>query len=313
MSFGEEFLTYPDLFPARHGGEPWGDRNIVLDLPGGPYRFTGLNDTQEQGVRARFGPLCRPPGATAEAPVETTLFRVAPSEFRPIDMHGWVYRLDYDFASTRVRLAGLRLLGSLSWEPGLTGALWTSDQDPAEFPWLIFENFFRVLVAYRLLDCGGALLHSAAVVDGGTAHLFLGHSGAGKTTLSRISLATGRTVLSDDLNALVPGAGAPAVAKLPFTGELGGLPGPGGRFPAQAIYRLVKGSRSTLQPLTPAAALALLIACSPTVNQDPHRFPRLGDNLTELLRAVAAYELRFTLDEDPWPLLRSLQAEAKRC
>jgi hypothetical protein len=306
MTFGERFLTYPDLFPTRHSGEPCGEQAVLVNLPAGPYLFTGLNEDQEQGVRARFQGLCLPPGETAEPAVTTNVYRVGSGELRSFDLHGWVYQLDLDFAPDRVRIAGLRLLASLSWEPDLTGALWTSEQQPDAFPWLIFENYFRILVAYRLLDRGGALLHSAAVVDNGMAHVFLGPSGAGKTTVSRLALAAGRAVLSDDLNALVPTRNGPSVAKLPFAGELGGVPSPGDRFPVRALHRLVKGDRNTAKTLAPAQTLALLISCAPTVNQDPHRFSRLADNLANLLDSVTAYELTFAQTEELWAVLPSL-------
>ena len=46
MSFGARFLAFPDLFPARRAGEPWGDREVALDLPGGPYLISGLSAVQ---------------------------------------------------------------------------------------------------------------------------------------------------------------------------------------------------------------------------------------------------------------------------
>ena len=54
MSFGAGFLHNPDLFPARPAGEPWGDRELVLDLPGGPYRFSGLSADQVESALGRF-------------------------------------------------------------------------------------------------------------------------------------------------------------------------------------------------------------------------------------------------------------------
>ncbi|HYN21339.1 MAG TPA: hypothetical protein VE078_10295, partial [Thermoanaerobaculia bacterium] len=92
MSFGETFLHNPDLFPARRSGEPWGDRKLVLDLPGGPYRFSGLSEDQEQAALDRFGVLAVP-GVPA---VETEIFRAFPADFRDIDTRGWSYDLDLD-------------------------------------------------------------------------------------------------------------------------------------------------------------------------------------------------------------------------
>jgi len=180
MSFGERFLVFPDLFPARRAGEPWGDRRVALDLPGGPYLLSGLSARQEQAVAERFGALVRAaPDTSADSPaaVRGALFAAPASDFRPIDTRGWEYAMDFAHAERSVCLAGLHLMARLDWAPVLGGALWTSEEGDL-FPG-ICENFLRVLVAYRLIELGGAVLHSAGVADGDGAFLFLGPSGAG--------------------------------------------------------------------------------------------------------------------------------------
>lgn len=304
MPFGDAFLTRPDLFPARRSGEVWGDREVTIALPGGPYRFTGLNGVQVEAVRERFG-ACFVPG---EGPLETRVFRMAEDEYREIDTRGWEYGLDLDAGPDAVRLAGLRLSGRLDWRPGLTGALWTPDGGSDRFAG-IFENFFRVLTAYRLLEEGGLLVHGAAVASRGRAVLALGRSGAGKTTFSRLALAQGGEVLSDDLNALRRTAGGTVVEKLPFTGDLGGdLEGgaAAGTFPLAALLRLEKSPQDEVIPLGRAESIGLLLACSPFVNVDPHRREALLANLTTLLPAAGdppAWALRFALGGGCWPIL----------
>jgi hypothetical protein len=48
MSFGDRFLRCPDLFPARRAGELSGDRELLVELPGGPYVFSGLCPSQQE-------------------------------------------------------------------------------------------------------------------------------------------------------------------------------------------------------------------------------------------------------------------------
>jgi len=308
MSFGERFLAFPDLFPARRAGEPWGERQVALDLPGGPYLVAGLSAVQEAAAHERFGALCSaagpsPSAAPTPAAVVGRLYTAPAADFLPVDTRGWEYAMDFAHAERSVRLAGLQLMARLDWAPALSGALWTSEEGDL-FPG-IFENFLRVLVAYRLVELGGAVLHSAGVTDGDGAFLFLGPSGAGKTTLSRISEAAGRTVLSDDLNALLPGAPGerPQVVKLPFTGDLGLRREGSPPRPLRGLLQLEKGPDDTLRPLSSGATLALLFACSPFVNADPHRRERLLETLSGLAAAAPARVLTFSLAGGLWNIL----------
>jgi hypothetical protein len=248
MSFGATFLTNPDLFPARRSGEPWGDRELILDLPGGPYRFFGLNADQEAGVLGKFGKL-RLPSAPGET-VDTPLFRASPADFLELDVRGWEYGLDMDAGPDSLRIAGLDLLGRLDWRPGLAG------------------------------------------------------------TTSRMGLERGLTVLSDDLNALLPAApetpentGTVRLAGLPFTGDLGGDGGAGEVYPLRGLYRLEKDTEDVLRPLGRAEAVALLLACSPFLNADPHRRGELLSTLLSLAGRIPAYSLRFSLRGGMWDIL----------
>lgn len=305
MSFGGQFLRYPDLFPGRRSGEPWGDRGLALDVPGGPYLFRGLSAAQEEAARHRFGGLCR---EIAGEGVPSAVFRAPASDFLEIDTRGWEYSLEMDHALNSVRLAGLRLMARLDWTPPLAGGLWTPEAAGEEFS-SVFENYLRVLTAYRLVEQGGAVLHSAGVTDGQAAFLLLGPSGAGKTTTSRLCLEAGATVLSDDLNAVrispSPGEG-PSAVKLPFTGDLGERSGGPESVPLRALLKLVQGPEDRLRPLSAAAALAALIAAAPFVNRDPWRREALLGILEALARAVPAYELTFTLEGDVWGILKSI-------
>jgi hypothetical protein len=314
MSFGDTFLAAPDLFPARQAGETWGSEAVELAIPGGPYLCSGLDPRQVTVARAHFGsfvkePTAREPAATEGA--EVRFYRVAPGEFLSFDLRGWEYSLDFDYQPSAVRLAGLGFMGRLDWRPGLTGAVWTPEAGTDRFT-EIFENFLRVMTAYRLLEMGGVMLHSAGVESGGRAWIFFGRSGAGKTTLSRKSLFSGRRVLSDDINAVRPhpegDSGRMVVERMPFAGDLGRTGEPGEAFPLAGLFRLEKSRGPTetsvdLRPLGPAAAVAALAACAPFVNLDPHREEVLSRRLESLVEEVPCRILSSSLDGDVWALL----------
>lgn len=304
MTFGGGFLRVPDLFPGRRSGEPWGDRAVALDVAGGPYLVSGLAPDQEEALRQRFGGLCRSGGEGAA--VASRVFRAPAADFLDRDVRGWEYALDMEPSAAGVRLAGLRLMARLDGWPDLAGALWTCETAGEEWSAAVCENFLRVLVAYRLLAQGAALIHSAGVTDGESGFLLLGRSGAGKTTASRLCLAQGATVLSDDLNAVRLDTGGVQLEKLPFTGDLGDRGPAAVTVPLRALVRLAKGTREDLRPLSPAAALAGLVAAAPYVNRDPWRQEALLGLLERLARRVPAYELTFSLTGDPWAILRSI-------
>jgi hypothetical protein len=313
MTFGGGFLRVPDLFPGRRSGEPWGDRAVALDVAGGPYLLSGLSPAQEEALRQRFGGLCRSGGEGAA--VASRVFRAPAADFLDRDVRGWEYALDMEPSPAGVRLAGLRLMARLDGWPDLAGALWTCESAGEEWAAAVCENFLRVLVAYRLLAQGAALIHSAGVTDGESGLLLLGPSGAGKTTASRLCLAGGGAVLSDDLNAVRPDAAGARLQKLPFTGDLGERcdpTTPAAGVPLRALVRLAKGPREGLRPLSPAAALAGLVAAAPYVNRDPWRQGALLTLLERLARRVPAYELTFSLAGDPWAILRSIPPVAPR-
>ena len=303
MAFAETFLAYPELFPARSAGEPWGDRQISIDFIGGPYLFMGLEGEQEQAVRERFGELCEAPENSTDPIVETRVFRAAPEDFREFDLHGWKYSFDTEHYPDSVRIAGLHMMATVDWSPAVKGSLWVS-KGASLVDSLVFENYFRILVAYRLLQIGGVLLHSAGVVDESGVYLFLGPSGAGKSTISRLSLDSGRTVLSDDMNALRPQGGEVVVEKLPFAGDYGQTSKPSGLFPLRAVSFLKQGRCNVTAAMSTAQAVAALTTCSPYVNIDPYRSDILFDNLSALSRRVSAQVLTFSLDGRFWEVLK---------
>jgi len=306
-------------FPAAQGLVPRPAAAAALAAdPAGAEPEGTVPAATAAAVPAAAAGAAVPAAAAGSAPIPIRLLRCAPDEFLPVDVRGWEYGLDFDWAPAAVKMAGLGLLGRLDWRPGgvgmggMAGALWTHEDGGERFPG-VFENFLRVLVAYRLLELGGVVLHSAGLVKDGAAFLLLGRSGAGKTTAARLGMARGAEVLSDDLNALVVdgssgGAGDGAgcvVLKLPFTGDLGERRALRPPAPLGGLLRIVQDRDDALAPLSRAETLACLLACAPFVNVDPHRRERLEQVLLALAAAAArrAFTLRFSLSGGFWSII----------
>lgn len=312
MTFGELFLTQSDLFPARPAGEPWGPGRLELDLAGGPVLVDGLAGGQARLLEERFGERVTRPGDRGgeDHAVRLRVLRAAVDDFRTFDRQGWTATLDRSYEPGAVRLAGWRFMARLDWRPELTATLWTPLQDHADLQGA-FENLLRVLVAYRVLEADGVVVHSSAVVVGEGVFLFFGRSGAGKSTLAGHARAAGREILSDDLNALLPGSDETfQVERLPFAGDLGqtaeigaSAGAPAGSscrrsWPARGLLRLVQAPAVSVAPVSRGRALASLLTCCPFVNADPHRRARLEETLDRLLEAipVAALEVGREVD-----------------
>lgn len=163
-----------------------------------------------------------------------------------------------------------------------------------------FDSFLRIFLTLLLLERDGLVLHAATLRRSGSAHIFLGRSGAGKTTLSR--LAPADQVLTDEISLLRLVQDEPRAYGSPFWGELAGH-GADVELPLQAFYLLAKDRRTFIEPLRGADALTAL--CAHTLFFVPDR-----DSLQALLRvcarwveAVPVSRLHFAPDETVWEVL----------
>ena len=275
--FGSFFLAGPKAFPDAVEGTPWGDQERFLDLPGGPFLVSGLSASQAELMDREYASVIATAPSSQQDRHETAVLRSEPGFFREIDIEGWDYTLDLDSTPDQLRLAALQFAALVRWNDGATAALWTSVEDM----WFqgVIENYLRVVVAHRLLLCDGLLLHSAGAVVDGSAYLFVGASGAGKSTLAGKALDAGAPVLSDDLNAVVDLSVKPAVAQLPFTGELRDQDTFAGTVPLRGIFVLKKGDTVACETLSRGEAVAAIVATAPFIN-------RGGDNLEILVETA---------------------------
>ena len=304
MTLGERFLEEPDLFPARQSGAPWGTERVVIHFAGNDYACDGLSASQAEGLRAKFGKLCSTAADGVRPTVVIRIFRVGPEDF-VVDGREWEFDFDLDYTATAVTFAGFHFMGRLDFGPPLCAALWTPE-DERLVSHAIFENVLRVVAAYHLLEQGGVLLHSAAVVSDAGAHVFFGPSGAGKSTISRLSLTAGCAVLSDDMNALRVTAGGVVVEKLPFAGDLGQtMETADGVYAVRNLCRLEIGSPAALRDVRAAPAIALLLECAPFVNRNPYKHDELIEKLEALNSRMPVRLLTFAMDNRFLRLLKT--------
>jgi len=143
----------------------------------------------------------------------------------------------------------------------------------------------------------GVELHACGVVDAeGRGHLFLGQSGAGKSTMARLWQKTGKAqILSDDRIILRERGNRLWMYGTPWHGEAE-LACPA-RAPLTELVFLRQGRSNERVPLGGAEAAARLFACS-----FPPFYSREGLEFTlrfleQAVTSVPCYEFRFVPDE----------------
>ena len=312
MSITGTYLENPGQFPDPADGEPWGHQELWIDFAGGPYQVSGLNEPQLELLRDHFGEACIAPEASDDPAVLIRVLQLPAGHFRIPEEHPRLLDFDLEALEQKVKVSGEHLCGSIELTDGISGCLWT-DRDDSWFTRNVFENYFRILVTYRLLETGGMLLHSAGIVSGDSAFLFTGRSGDGKSTLSRLSLAEGREVLSDDMNAVTWRGDIPWIEKVPFTGDLGRSWARSSSHPLGGLFAIRKAPETIIEDLPLTSTLSLLIVCTPYINADPFRLPQLMENLHKLTQTVPAHILSFSLSGEIWPLIeQTITIDGKR-
>jgi hypothetical protein len=286
---------------SRRAVSACGDASLVLGIAGMDIELAGLSAQQLVRAQREYAPVIVDRPRTP--PCQLMVMEANTSWFRPIDLSGGEYRLALSHDAGGAWLSGLQFLARLAREPRPSMTLWVDGGSLDAFEGALI-NSLRVLVAYGLLDRGGLLLHSAAIESAGRAYVFFGPSGAGKSTLCHISAQTGRTVISDELNALVPAGDGFEVLALPFAGDFGRTAIPSAAIELGGLFRLRQAPAHELVELPRATAIASLFAACPYVNVDPVANDRVLA-LAQRLQPLRMLELRFSLDAAFWSLVET--------
>jgi hypothetical protein len=128
--------------------------------------------------------------------------------------------------------------------------------NPIEYP------LDELLAIHRLSHGEGVEVHAVGVVDAQErGHLFLGHSGAGKSTSARLwQRLPGTRVLSDDRIILRVANGQVRMFGTPWHGDAGIASSDSARL--SSMYVLEHGKQNELTPLAPGRAAAEVFARS---------------------------------------------------
>lgn len=148
-------------------------------------------------------------------------------------------------------------------------------------------QFYRVLPAFD-----GLYLHASAVVLEGRAYLFSGHSGAGKSTHTRLwqqIFGAGARVINDDKPVLRRIGGKWIAYGTPWCGKDG--INRNESAPLGGICYLKKGQKNEIRRLSKREAMERILAQTIRRFPDTERLDKLLTLLEQLLEEIPVYEL----------------------
>lgn len=153
----------------------------------------------------------------------------------------------------------------------------------------------EVLIANLLGRGRGVELHSCGIVDrSGGGRLFVGVSGAGKSTTARLWAGQSAGVVSDDRVIVREDGGAFSMYGTPWHGEE--ALSEARHAPLEGVYLLVQSPSNELREIPRAAAVAQLFRCSFPPFYDGAAVDFTLGVLERIVDSVPVRELHFTRD-----------------
>lgn len=162
------------------------------------------------------------------------------------------------------------------------------------------DNLLRVVLSVHAPRHRGVLLHAASVKIAGSAYLFYGTSGSGKSTAARKSIDRYRC-LAEDATLVRLVEGVPHAFATPLVHYHETPPRPG-RAPVRGFFRLAKTPRFTLRPLGGTEAARSLMTAV-LLYTGFHIGGEIFDLCARFAGAGGQYEMGSALAEDFWPTL----------
>lgn len=173
---------------------------------------------------------------------------------------------------------------------------------PARYPESICDSLLRIIVSYRVMERGGLLIHGAGLIRDGRGYLFIGQSGAGKSTVARCS-AHSTTVLSDDLTvAYLTDAGG-RIYGTPFFGEYA-TAGANLGAPLAGIYFLHQAPENKTVSLAPHVALPKLLRSTMFYGTDRSSAKGVLDLALAFCSQISCHTLHFLPENSFWRCIR---------
>ena len=155
----------------------------------------------------------------------------------------------------------------------------------SEYPWAEY------IVQRRMGLHGGVILHASMAVVDGVAHVFTGHSGAGKSTIAELAESLGASIPTDDRTILTVGAQGVIAWGTPWHGSFRRTSPDGA--PVGNISLLVQDSVDSLEPIEPARAVMEMFVRTVQARITEREVQATFSTLESIVARVPFFELRF--------------------
>ena len=171
---------------------------------------------------------------------------------------------------------------------------------PLQFP------LDQLLLTKLLSKHGGAFIHGCGVDDGGRGLLFVGGSGAGKTTLASLwKRQRGATILNDERVAIRRKGHGLWLYGTPWHGQAGRPCSRG--VPLEKVFFIEHAPRNELQLEARITATTALFVASFPPFYDPVGVENILTMFDQLTQTVPCYRLGFIPDESVIDFIRSIR------
>ncbi len=170
---------------------------------------------------------------------------------------------------------------------------------------LIFPTAELLMLNYLARGHQGVIIHSLGLDDAGRGLLFVGVSGAGKSTMGNLWLGSGATLLSDDRIIVRRQADRYMMYGTPWHGDAG-IASPAGA-PLERIYFLARASDNNVRQLSVMEAVTQLMICCFPPFYDAAGMDFTIEFMSRLAAEVPCYQLGFVPDNGVVDFVRGLR------
>jgi len=170
----------------------------------------------------------------------------------------------------------------------------------------IFNTFAtNFLIEQSILFTGGVVFHASSLDDNGKGIVFVGHSGAGKSTQLQIwDTESGTILINDDRTAVRIEGGKPICYGTPWSGSIN--VSRNHSAPIKALFLLEQASENSIYPVPPSSAIELLIPRTYLPYWDKSLMNLAMENLSRIILKVPIFILRCRPEDAVIQLVRSV-------